>query len=263
MVIMQNGGKLMENVTVFWGVDHKVGTTMIAQSYAEVLASKNKRSDYKKTDNKKSDSNSVLLLTLSEGLGDDFFSGTAVSVNELRSKLSCGLLTEEDIKRSGLESTTQGEPIDGIYKINGILNPKDSYAFTVEMVQDFIKMASNAFSHVVVDCGTGLHSPLTIAPLTSKSNNIFVLSQSESALRKWDELSEQMSKSGIMPQSVVVNKFIKGDKYTSSYISQRTGIPHNLFTTVGDSDFGNQAESERKTILYFGEKQFEKDILAI
>lgn len=229
----------MENIKIFWGVDHKVGTTMIAQSYGESLASR--------------ENESVLLLTLSHNLGDDFFSEQAISINELRSKLSCGLLTEDDIRNSAVKG-------ESIYKLNGLLDHKDMYAFTIEMIIDLLQISSRVFDYVIVDAGTGLNSPLSIGSLTSQAKNIFVLSQNESSLRKWNLVSDNMSKLSIMPQAVVINKFFKGDKYNLSYISQRTGIPQNLFETVTESEFGVQAESEQKTLLYFGESQFEKDI---
>lgn len=229
---------MLNNTKIFWGADHKVGTTMIAQLYAEALAADNK---------------SVLLLTVGSGLGDDFFSEPTGDINELRSRLSCGLLTKEIIKESAQKN-------DKIYKLNGLLSTKDAFAFTEDMVIKLIKISRDVFDHVVVDCGTGLSNPLVVGALSSKYSKHFVFTQSESGLRRWEQVSEQMSKLGVVPQSVIVNKFIKGDSYSTNYISQRTGIPQNLFKTVCESDFGIQAESERKTLLYFGEKQLEKDV---
>lgn len=228
----------MKNIKIFWGMDHKVGTTMLAQSYAEILAKKG---------------SSVLLLTLSENGGDDYFEASTASIDDLRSRLACNLLTPDILKEQAVKAA-------GIYKINGHTNPQNPYGYTVEMGQNLIKSAVSAFDNVIIDCGTGLHSPLGIAALKYDGDNVFVMSQQESCMRSWDNLNKQMTGLSIVPQIVVVNKFIKGDHYNINYVAQRTGIPQSFIKTVVESEFGIQAEYERNTILYFGEKQFEKDV---
>lgn len=232
----------MNNVCKFWGTDHKVGTTMLAQSCAEILAT--------------SGSKRVLLLTLSENSGDDFSCEGCKSIEDLRHRLACNLLTKENILEYINKS---GE----IYKINGLANPKNMFSFSTEMTIGLIDIAARAFDEVIVDSGTGLSSPLTLAALTYNRNNVVVFSQQASSLRCWNVLRDKMTEHGILLALTIINKFIKGDHITPSYIAQRTGIMQNTFKTVAESEYGIQAEADRKTLLYFGEKQIEKDLTNI
>lgn len=228
----------MENIKVFWGTDHKVGSTMIAQSCAEVLAS-NSVGD-------------VLLLTLGGCPGDDYIEGNAIGLKEIRNRLSCNLISKNNIR----DYTSK---IGNMYKINGLKNPKAMYSFTPEMVENLLN-ACSSFHSVIVDCDSDLNNPLSLTALTMTRNNYFVLSQQESSLRKWERSKELLSTINAIPRSIVINKYIKGDQYNLSYLSKRIGYHQNIFNTINESDFGLQAEAERKSILHFGEKQYEKDI---
>lgn len=228
----------MNNIRTFWGSDHKVGVTMIAQAYAETLAAAN---------------NEVLLLSVCEGPGDDFFDDNAPGIEELRSRLACRLNTKEYIKDYAYKG-------NGIYKINGFKNPLNILSFTEDMATHLLSTASDAFDYVVVDGGTGLINPIAITALNSNRNNTYVLSQQESSIRNYELMWESIRKLAPQPSSVIINKYVKGDQYTINYIAQRTKMPQNIFKTVYESDFGNQAEAERQSLLAFGEKQFSKDI---
>lgn len=228
----------MDNVRAIWGSDHKVGTTMLAQSYTEKLAEKNEN---------------TLLLTMSTDPGDDFYGEKALGIEEFRNRLSCGLLTKENIRKYALKGNS-------FYKLNGLSSPKNMFEFTPVMAEDLISVSAEAFEEIVIDCGTGLENPLTLAALSNVRNSTFVFSQQESSLRSWERVEEELSILGVIPAIAVINKFFKGDKYTPGYFAQRTGLPQNIFRTVIESEFGIQAEADRKTILYYGDKQYEKDI---
>lgn len=229
----------MDNIKTFWGSDHKVGVTMIAQAYAETLVAKGARD--------------VLLLSISEGRGDDFYDENAPGVNELRNRLSCNLITKEYMQTFAHKGAK-------IYKINGFKNMIKTMMFTKEMGESLLRNASDAFDFVVVDGGTGINNPLLISALNINRNNTYVFSQQESSLRNWGHVLELIKKMAPQPSSAIINKYVKGDRYTVNYIAQRTGLPQNIFKTVSESDFGNQAEADRQTLLAFGEKQFQKDI---
>ena len=231
----------MDNMRIIWGTDHKVGTTMLAQSYAEKLAEKNEN---------------ILLLTLSSDPGDAFYAEKAMSIEECRNRLSCGLLTKENIREYAIKGKS-------FFKLNGLSHPRNMFEFTPSMAGDLIRISSEAFDEVVIDCGTGLDSPLTLAALSFGRKNIFVFSQQESSVRSWQRSSDEISALGIVPDIAVINKFFKGDNNTPGHIAQRTGLSQNIFRTVVESEFGLQAEADRKTILYYGDKQFEKDIKAL
>jgi len=228
----------LDNIKIIWGTDHKVGTTMIAQSYTEVIAG---------------DKENVLLLTLSTNPGDDFYDEEALSIEALKSRLSCGLITKDNIKKYALKGKD-------FYKLNGLSKTKNMYGFTLTMAVDLIQVSIEAFDEVVIDCGTDLDNPLALAALSFERNNVFVFSQQESSIRSWEAISEEMSALRIVPDIAVINNYYKADNYTVGYISQRTGIPQNIFKTVKESEFGIQAEADRKTLLFYGDKQYEKDI---
>lgn len=228
----------MNELLILWGADHKVGTSMLAQSCAEIQARTNEN---------------VLLLTFSTNPGDDFFKTETHSIEALRSRLSCGLITKDNIR----SYTQKG---NGIYKLNGLINPRSMYGFTPKMAADLINIATRAFDKVIIDCGTGLDNPLALTALKYSRDIIYIFSQQESSVRRFELLEERISELGLVPKKAVINKFLKGDKYSPSYISQRTGIPQSMFKSVSESEFGIQAEADRNTLLYYGDKQFEKDI---
>lgn len=229
----------MDNIKVFWGSDHKVGVTMISQSYSELLASNTGKN--------------ILMISLSDNLGDDFQRENVKEIDELKSRLSCGLMTKEYIFNFAIKQ-------DSFYRINGFSNIINALCFTPEMITQLLTVACEAFDYVVVDCGTGINNPAVKAALNIGRNNTYIFTQQESSIRRWELTADYMEKNTVKPSLVIINKYIKGDQYTTKYISQRLRLPQNIFKTVIESDFGNQAEADRKTILSFGETQFADDI---
>ena len=232
---------IIGSVKVFWGTDHKVGTTMLAQSFAELISKGN---------------DSVLLLTLSTNLGDDFYTDQTNNMEDLRKKLSCGLITKENIRQYAVKGNKY-------HKLNGLSNEKAAYEFTKDMIDELINTAESAFDNVIIDSGTGLSNPLPISALTYGRDNITIFSQQESSIRRYEYIAEQMSRIGSIIKTAVINRFIKGDKLSIGYFAQRTNLPQNIFKTVTESEFGIQAEADRQTLLYYGDSKFEKEIIAL
>lgn len=229
------------NIVVFHGTDHKVGTTMITQSVAEQLA--------------KDQSIKVLLLFMSGYPEDDYLKlDDLVSFDELKNKIFTKVITSTDI------SEICAKPKENLHIIKGVENYLDRRYYEINAINDFIELASKNYNVVLIDTGSEIELPMTISALNTTNNRYLVATQEPTTINRYKMLKDQVYKRhGFDDFLLITNKYIKNDRMvTPNKLADELGLTSHY--TVGNLEYGLQCEIEKRSLLSLDVKEYEEDI---
>ena len=153
----------MEKVIGFFGGDHQVGATMVAQSFAEVLQQRGKK---------------VLYLMGSGKFGEEFLplSGKH-SIDDLKASVRSGRVTAEDFYQNL-------EQIRGLWVLPGVRNQLTAGYFTENTFEVLLSEVSEDFDYVVIDGGSDANLGITISALNTADHRFFVTTQQSKSIRR-------------------------------------------------------------------------------
>lgn len=232
----------MKNVHVFHGVDSKSGTTMISQSVAEYLAGSLSQAK-------------VITLSLHGRPGTEYVERVGETVEGLKLHLGNEMLNVERLMENCRRK-------DNLYQIGGVCSIDQVRAFTPEMCLYLLKSISPVFELVIVDGGNEIDNPLTLGALQATENIYCVLSQQEAMLNRYELLKPYYQKMGIEFSTYILNKFIPSDPRSVAYVEKRLE-QKNTVLKVDWTGHERLAETERKTLLSYGDNKFSKSIHAV
>jgi MinD-like ATPase involved in chromosome partitioning or flagellar assembly len=233
----------MDNVFVFHGIDYKVGTTMIAQSTAEMIAKENK--DIK-----------VMLLFLNGRKSDEFIGEKVESIEAIKANIDNKMMGYSDVLRICLQR-------DNLYLLAGIEKFQNERYFFPETAIRILKEIRESFDIIIVDSGNNIDNGLSMGALQYTAHRFLVLTQQETMLRRYEQFRELYKSLQLDFPLIVINKHLQIDPYDLGYIAKRLEINKKSLFTVNQSNFARQAEIDGKTILHYSENGFEKDVRAI
>lgn len=233
----------MKNLIALHGSDHKVGTTMISQSIAELI-SKN-RKDIK-----------LLWVVFGTGDGKDYANHVSESVEGFRLQLNSRILTCAEVMRACKQS-------ENLFMLGGISSFLEKRNYFPETASFFLECVGDAFDLIIADCGNEVDNGLALGALENCSVLYFILSQRESAIRGFEKQLAIYKRLGIEGAAMVVNHFQEEDPFTLEYIEKRLTVSHHSLFKVQDAGYGRQAEVDRKTLLFYGERPYMQDIWLI
>jgi hypothetical protein len=228
---------------IFYGIDHKVGTTMIALSIAEVVA---ERLPEKK----------VLFLAMNGRESTEYVRESTESVDALRSRLESRLLGEEELIAHCLR-------VKNLSVLGGIANEEEERYHMPEGTVFLLDVAGRAFDIVVADCGNRLDNGLSFGALSYDAKRFLVLTQQETALARWERRKTLYERLGLMPKAYILNNYIEKDIYPADYVARRFAEERRQFHCVRFVQGGRQAEIERKTLWAGAAEGFKDDIAAL
>jgi hypothetical protein len=213
---------------VFHGIDHKVGTTMIALSIAEIAA---ERLPEKK----------VLFVALNGRESTEYVRENAESIDALKSRLESRLLGEEELLAHCLRAK-------GLSVLGGVANEEEERYDMPEAAAFLLDVAGRVFDLVVVDSGNRLDNGLAFGALLYDANRFFVLTQQETTLARWEKRKPLYERLGVMPKAYVLNHYMEKDIYPADYVARRFAEDLRQFHCVRFAQGGRQAEIEHKTL---------------
>jgi hypothetical protein len=228
---------------VFHGIDHKVGTTMIALSIAEIAA---ERLPEKK----------VLFVALNGRESTEYVREGAESIDALRSRLESRLLGEEELCAHCLR-------IKELSVLGGVANEEDERYYMPEAAAFLLDVAGRVFDLVIVDGGNCIDSGLAFGALTYDANRFLVLTQQETALSRWERKRPLYERLGVMPKAYVLNRYVEKDIYPADYVARRFAEERRQFHCVRLAQGGRQAEIERKSLWTGAADGFADDVAAL
>ncbi|MCR5481463.1 MAG: hypothetical protein K6F52_01520 [Clostridia bacterium] len=230
----------MENLYVFHGVDHKCGTTMIAQSVAEMLA----ESDRKKT---------VLLLSLAGRRNADFVRESTDPIDCYKSRIDSGL----DVTKKLLRKNKCGE---NLYFISGVDNELEERYYLPQTAERLLEGLERDFDIIIADAGSEIDNGLAIGGLQMAKKKYLVMTQNESALRRYEKNWLLYESLKLNFSGYIINKYSDDSPYDISYLSRRMGVEKEMLHRINLAGSGLQAEMDCRTLLGYREEKYIQDV---
>lgn len=231
------------NIHLFYGADSKVGTTMIAQVNAELIA------EY--TDQK------VCLLLMGNNPVHYFDSKSDVGgIDTIKIKLFTDILTKEDLIKSSIKTKHENLII-----IPGPANIQDRRYYQPEHAEKLIDLASKHFDMVIVDAGCDVERGLSVGAVRMAKSKFLVTTQQQNARDEFLRVADQVFKPLQIEKKhffCILNKNIAGG-LQSKQITAAYGMP--VVGTVPYLDVkGWQAEIEHKSLLHYNDVSYYESI---
>lgn len=219
----------MKKVIGFFGGDHQVGATMVAQSFAEVLHQRGKN---------------VLYLMGSGSFGEEFLplSGKH-SIDDLKASVRSGRVTAEDFYQNL-------EQVRGLWVLPGVRNQLTAGYFTENTFEVLLSEVGEDFDYVVIDGGSDANLGITISALNTADHRFFVTTQQTKSIRRMILLQKNIVQPLERMGDLVINKYLKDPALLlKSDILSLCEIEEAF--TVPYVEYGWQAEMENKSLLRY------------
>lgn len=222
------------NIVVFFGADTKVGTTMLSQSVAEIIAA---------------NSDKKVFLGFMDGFpGTDYFKGGFPGcIDEIKLRLLNRVL---DISEILSECKDVG---DNLFVLEGIRNFLYRCEYEIEDAEYLFNILSENFDIVILEAGCEIDLALSFWSLNATNNRYLVVTPQQKTFTKFRAIYAILEKLNVSSFSLVMNKYLP--EFGKSYeIADRYGFP--LSGELPFLDNGWQAEIENSTLYSFGDKKY-------
>lgn len=231
---------MIHNLICFFGIDHKVGTTMISQSAAELISS-----HYPNL--------KVLLASMNGRESAEYVREAPVSIDAMKFYIDNEMIVGADFLKT---CTHKGN----FYMMSGISNELESRFYYPDRVRYFLEEIASEFDIIIADCGSDLDNGLAIGALSASEDIFLIISQQESAIKRFEKNKPLMKELNIKESAYIINKYSEQDPYGLNYLSDRLKIGKDKIWKVALSDYNRQAEIDYKTLLEFKNEIYIQDI---
>ena len=233
----------MNNLTVFHGVDHKVGTTMIAQSVAEVIAAA--RPELK-----------VLWISMQGREGTEYVQEVGESIEGLKLYLDSKVLPGPDL----IQNIRKGE---NLYMLGGVSAVSEERYYFPHTAAYLLSTMEREFDIMIADSGNDVDNGLAMGALEQGGENFLVLTQQESILTRYEKLDRFYFQLGLKFDRFVINKHCEQDPYDMDYIAKRLELDPDQLYKVEETASGRRAEMEYRTLIAYHDERYIADIITI
>lgn len=221
------------NIVVFFGADDKVGTTMICQTVAEIIA---KYSDKK-----------VFLGFFNGYPGVDYVKGkTPGNIDQIKAKLLDKLLSINDI-------IAECKQTDNLYILEGVNNFVYRSDYGIEDVELLLKIISENFDAVIIDAGSNIELALSFGSLISTKNRYLVTTPQKKAYNNFQLIYPVLEKLDINKFSLIINMYLP-DFGKAFEVADKYNF--NLACVLPYLDNGWQAEYENSTLYSYNDRKY-------
>lgn len=231
------------NIVAIFGIDSKVGTTMISQSIAETMASL--------TDKR------VFLGFLNGSPSDEYVnvSEESLGLDDIKIKIVNNILSSNELESACIRK-------DNLFILQGVRNVNERRFYHPSDIENLIKCAAKTFDIVIIDAGNDLDMGMTIGALNSTNIRYLVTTQQESAIGKFKKiLSPTFTALDFEMKDflLIINKFMDIPSiYSASQLA--TIYKASLADIVPFVEYGWQAEKDKKTLLNYDSEGYKEKI---
>ncbi|MFQ9892017.1 MAG: hypothetical protein ACLRWH_02285 [Emergencia sp.] len=219
----------MNKIIGFFGGDSQVGTTMLAQSFAELMGQRGKR---------------VLLILGSGKFGEAFAHlSSRYSIDDLKAAIRSGKVGKEDLLQSVERSRH-------IFILPSVRNPLTAKYFPENTYEIMLSSAGEEFDYIIIDGGDDANLGLMISALNIVDVHYFVITQQPKSLHRFLLLQKNILEPMDIGGTLIVNKYLKEPALFMKKDILKLCERQALFT-VPYIEYGWQAEMEGKTLLAF------------
>ncbi len=219
----------MKKIAVFYGADHKAGTTMTALCTAQILARKNR-------DRK------VLFAAINPDKSGEYLRNSVATLDEFR------LQAENRILVAG-EFLGKTRYKDNLYVLGGLSSRRDERHYFPGFVNCLIQQIGESFHHIIIDAGSRLESGLTVGCLELDAGKIAVFSQGQLCCDRFLENRPVLERLGVRFDMAVLNRYQARIPITPVEIGGLVGLHRQQVAVLPNSDLGLQAELQRESLV--------------
>lgn len=234
---------MINNLYVFHGVDHKVGTTMISQSIAEIIANENKNLR-------------VLFLSLNGRESTEYVKEVPISIDSIKMHIDNKMINGKDFLRSCKKT-------ENFFMLAGISNEIEERFYYPDMSKYLLETVSPEFDIMIVDSGNEIDNGLAIGAIMNSKDTLLVLTQQESILRRYERIENIYTEMGIHIMTFIINKFYDQDPFSLDYIADRLKIDKSNLIKVESTGYSRKAEIDYKTLIEYKNDKYNHDITNI
>lgn len=224
----------------FHGVDNKIGTTMISQSVAEMIAR------YKK-DIK------VMHISLNGRRGTEYIDRIGESIEGIKIYLDTQVLCKKDL----LSACRRW---DNFYMLSGVMSLGQARHYQPSSAIYLLESLADEIDIIIADTGNELENGLAVGALEHIKNRCCMISQQETMLRRYELLLPIYRKLNIFFAFYAVNKYGQKDPYGLDYIAKRMTVKRKELQKIEMSHYGRRAEMESKSLLAYNDEEYVNDI---
>lgn len=219
----------MKKTIGFFGGDSQVGTTMLAQSAAELLKAREQK---------------VLLILGSGKYGEEFLNlGTRHSIDDLKAAVRSGKVSFEDLTQA-MEETR------GLWVLPAVRNPLNAKYFPENTYEVMLASIGEDFDYIVIDGGDNANLGLTISALNASDERFLIITQQSKSIQRFRILKKNILDPLNLSGRLVINKYLKDpallmkkDILSLCQMEEALTIPY--------IEYGWQAEMEGRSLLHF------------
>ncbi|WP_240416489.1 AAA family ATPase [Paenibacillus periandrae] len=238
-------GRKNSKVVAFFGAAGDVGTSMVSQSVAEIIA---QNTEYK-----------IGLYILNDSMGPYYVKlreDEDISIDEIKAELWSNVLSPDKLLQTCIKR-------NNLYILQAPRYLPDMRHFHPEHVEQLLDLGSKIFDIIIIDAGASYNLGLTIGVLRAANHKYLVTTQQEKPRIKFEQVQSQIFKSLQLKTTdfmIIINKFLKdssmydGKQMADLYKMTLAATPPHL------EFMGWQAEVDRKTLLHFNEVDFTEQI---
>ena len=226
-------------VIAFYGADHKCGTSMLVQCFAEYTAQKYK------------DCN-VMLIHTENGECEEYSPNVKESLESIRPYLAEKLIDTSSVMEKSRYK-------DNLFIIGGASRPGSSNLYHPDMAQYLVAVLSENFDFVICDSGSEIEHAMTLGSLYSADYVYVVTTQDEYCIRRFEWIKPLLEKVNIRLSGVIINKYEEYEVNNVEITALRTGIDEKNVICIRSSKLGRKACQENKTLLAYKDPKFMKD----
>lgn len=230
-----------KNIISFFGTDTKVGTTQVAQSIAEEITHKTEAK--------------VCLIFLDGEVGTDYINmDFKNNIDNIKIKLISGLVTADEI--IDIAERGKNKRLFIIEGTNSIMYRKEYHP---EHISQLLNILSLALDLVVIDAGSYIDRAMSISSLTATNHRYLVTTQQANSLRRYKEKRSILDILSLDDFQIIVNKYMQETSLLTNYdVAKKYGHPY--LGKLSFSRYGLEAENDKKSLIHYNDKEFNKDI---
>ena len=224
-------------VIAFFGADSKVGTTMLAQSFAEMLT----------------DKGTVLFLSLSRSFKSAFVRDDIKHIDCFVPEIESGIAIEKN-------KISKHSHYSNLYILGGLKDVLEPNDFSLEMASKMIENLERMFDWIIIDAGSDMNNALSYAAVTGAFNRFLVFSQNQHCIDKVIDNSKKWELLNLEFNMLIANKFKAFDVNGWDRIKKIFPFPADKIIKIRYVDREREAEAEGKTFFDYGERKFIRDL---
>lgn len=234
---------MIHNLFAFHGADHKVGTTMVAQSVAESISSYHPNLK-------------ILFIAMNGRESSEYIRETLGSIDDMKFHMDNKMINGSDFIKA---CTHKGN----FYMLGGVSNELETRSYYPDMAKYLLEEITPEFDLVIADSGNELDNGLAIGTLAVSEEVFLVVTQQEAIIRRYEKNKDMLEDIGVEISAFIINKYYEQDPYALSYLVNRIGSEKEKLWRLGSADHSRQAEIDCKTLLEYKNENYLLDIIAI